>query len=170
MMVFPTSMRFWHPAGVRGNRRVCPGVSPAFAGSTPGYVLAPLRGGKDQAEPVLVRHHPVRYRPQIRESPPPESLHRRKSIWRTLSLESILASSSAIVETMSPHFDCGVNCRTLTGELLIPTTLCQALVRYALAGMDQQLFVSQYQMQLPEARELETFLQRELQEWKGSRP
>ncbi len=49
--------------------------------------------------------------------------------------------------------------------ILLCTQQNQALVKYALAGMDQGLFVSRYQMQLPEAKELEAFLQRELKLW-----
>ena len=49
--------------------------------------------------------------------------------------------------------------------ILLCTQQNQALVKYALAGMDQSLFVSRYQMQLPETRELEAFLQRELKLW-----
>ena len=39
------------------------------------------------------------------------------------------------------------------------------LVRYALAGMDPNLFVSRYQTQLPDVKELEAFVKKELKHW-----
>jgi predicted nuclease of restriction endonuclease-like (RecB) superfamily len=41
------------------------------------------------------------------------------------------------------------------------------LVHYALAGMDQRLFVSRYQTHLPDAKELETFVKQEIQAWEN---
>lgn len=37
-----------------------------------------------------------------------------------------------------------------------------ALVEYATAGMDENLFVSKYMLQLPDKKELENFLNNEL--------
>jgi predicted nuclease of restriction endonuclease-like (RecB) superfamily len=48
--------------------------------------------------------------------------------------------------------------------LLLCTRKNHALMEYALAGMDNQLFVSRYQMELPRKEELEQFIERELQE------
>lgn len=53
--------------------------------------------------------------------------------------------------------------------ILLCTHQNQALVRFALAGMDQNLFVSSYKMQLPDAKELEAFLKKELRAWEESR-
>lgn len=39
------------------------------------------------------------------------------------------------------------------------------MVEYALAGMDNQLFVSTYLLQIPNKRMLEDFLLRQMQEW-----
>lgn len=38
------------------------------------------------------------------------------------------------------------------------------MVEYALAGMDNQLFVSTYMLQLPDKKTLENFLMKQLQE------
>jgi hypothetical protein len=43
----------------------------------------------------------------------------------------------------------------------------QALVEYALAGMDNQLFVSRYQLELPKKEELERVLEAELSRAEG---
>jgi predicted nuclease of restriction endonuclease-like (RecB) superfamily len=48
--------------------------------------------------------------------------------------------------------------------LLLCTRKNHALLEYALAGMDNQLFVSRYQLQLPKKEELERFLEAELKE------
>jgi predicted nuclease of restriction endonuclease-like (RecB) superfamily len=48
--------------------------------------------------------------------------------------------------------------------LLLCTRKNHALMEYALAGMDNQLFVSRYQTELPRKEELEQFIERELQE------
>jgi hypothetical protein len=48
--------------------------------------------------------------------------------------------------------------------LLLCTRKNHALIEYALAGMDSQLFVSRYQMELPRKEELERFLEAELKE------
>lgn len=45
--------------------------------------------------------------------------------------------------------------------LLLCTDKDHALVEYALGGMDENLFVSTYQVALPKAEELEAFLLRE---------
>lgn len=49
--------------------------------------------------------------------------------------------------------------------ILLCTRQNGELVHYALAGMDQKLFVSRYQMQLPGVKELEAFLKDELRSW-----
>lgn len=49
--------------------------------------------------------------------------------------------------------------------LLLCTRKNHALMEYALAGMDNQLFVSRYQTELPRKEELERFIDRELQEY-----
>jgi hypothetical protein len=48
--------------------------------------------------------------------------------------------------------------------LLLCTRKNHALIEYALAGMDNQLFVSRYQLELPKKEELEQFLEAELQQ------
>jgi len=52
--------------------------------------------------------------------------------------------------------------------LLLCTRKNHALMEYALAGMDNQLFVSRYQLELPRKEELETLLEAELRE-RGAR-
>ncbi len=49
--------------------------------------------------------------------------------------------------------------------LLLCTRKNHALMEYALAGMDNQLFVSRYQTELPRKEELERFIEHELQEY-----
>lgn len=46
--------------------------------------------------------------------------------------------------------------------ILLCTAKNHALVKYALAGMDNRLFVSQYQLKLPSVEELRAFVEREL--------
>lgn len=46
--------------------------------------------------------------------------------------------------------------------ILLCTEKNHALVKYALAGMDNRLFVSQYQLKLPSVEELRTFVEQEL--------
>jgi hypothetical protein len=48
--------------------------------------------------------------------------------------------------------------------LLLCTRKNHALIEYALAGMDNHLFVSRYQMELPKKEDLERFLETELKE------
>jgi len=48
---------------------------------------------------------------------------------------------------------------------LLCTRKNHALMEYALAGMDNQLFVSRYQTELPRKEELERFIERELKEY-----
>ena len=48
--------------------------------------------------------------------------------------------------------------------LLLCTRKNHALIEYALAGMDSQLFVSRYQMELPKKEDLERLLEAELKE------
>ena len=48
--------------------------------------------------------------------------------------------------------------------LLLCTKKGKKMVEYAKAGMDNKLFVSTYQLQLPDERTLEQFLKHELEE------
>jgi predicted nuclease of restriction endonuclease-like (RecB) superfamily len=48
--------------------------------------------------------------------------------------------------------------------ILLCTQKDHALVEYALAGLDNQLFVSKYQLELPKKEELERFLQQQIKE------
>jgi len=48
--------------------------------------------------------------------------------------------------------------------LLLCTQKDHPLVEYALAGMDNHLFVSKYQLELPKTEELESFLQKQIKE------
>ena len=48
--------------------------------------------------------------------------------------------------------------------LLLCTQKGKKMVEYAKAGMDNKLFVSTYQLQLPDERTLEQFLKHELEE------
>jgi hypothetical protein len=46
--------------------------------------------------------------------------------------------------------------------LLLCTRKSHALLEYALAGLDNQLFVSRYQLELPKKEEIERFLEAEM--------
>ncbi len=46
--------------------------------------------------------------------------------------------------------------------ILLCTQKDQALVEYALAGMDNGLFVSKYQLELPKKEEMEHFIENQL--------
>ncbi len=50
--------------------------------------------------------------------------------------------------------------------ILLCTEKGKKLVEYATAGMDQQLFVSKYLLELPKKEQLEAFIQKELEVWK----
>ena len=50
--------------------------------------------------------------------------------------------------------------------ILLVTDKNNALVEYATAGMDNQLFVSKYLLELPKKEQLEAFIKNELQNWK----
>ena len=50
--------------------------------------------------------------------------------------------------------------------ILLCTEKGKKLVEYATAGMDNQLFVSKYLLELPKKEQLEAFIQNELQAWK----
>ena len=50
--------------------------------------------------------------------------------------------------------------------ILLVTNKNKALVEYATAGMDNQLFVSKYLVELPKKEDLEAFILKELQIWK----
>ena len=49
-------------------------------------------------------------------------------------------------------------------SILLCTKKGQKMVEYALSGMDNQLFVSQYMLQLPDKKQLEDFLIKEMDE------
>jgi hypothetical protein len=53
-----------------------------------------------------------------------------------------------------------------TVGILLVTNKNSALVEYATAGMDANLFVSKYLLELPKKEQLEAFIQKELQAWK----
>ena len=48
--------------------------------------------------------------------------------------------------------------------LLLCTQKGEQMVEYALAGMDNQLFVSTYQLQLPDKKVLKDFLSHQIEE------
>lgn len=50
--------------------------------------------------------------------------------------------------------------------ILLCTEKGKKLVEYATAGMDNQLFVSKYLLELPQKEELERFIQKEMETWK----
>jgi hypothetical protein len=52
--------------------------------------------------------------------------------------------------------------------ILLCTEKNHALVQYALAGMNNRLFVSKYKLQLPKQKEIQTFVEKQLLELKGS--
>ena len=54
--------------------------------------------------------------------------------------------------------------------LLLCTRKDHPLVEYALAGMDNQLFVSKYQIKLPQKEEIEHFLEKQLREHQEPEP
>lgn len=51
-------------------------------------------------------------------------------------------------------------------DLLLCTEKGKQLVEYATAGMDNQLFVSKYLLELPKKEELAAFIQKEIAGWK----
>ncbi len=51
--------------------------------------------------------------------------------------------------------------------ILLCTDKNHPLVQYALAGMDNQLFVSKYQLELPEEKQIKAFLEEQLRETQG---
>jgi hypothetical protein len=51
--------------------------------------------------------------------------------------------------------------------ILLCTEKNHALVRYALAGIDNQLFVSRYQLELPAADKVRAFLEQQLRATRG---
>jgi predicted nuclease of restriction endonuclease-like (RecB) superfamily len=53
-----------------------------------------------------------------------------------------------------------------TVGILLVTQKNNALVEYATAGMDNQLFVSKYLLELPKKEELAAFIQKEIAAWK----
>ncbi len=56
---------------------------------------------------------------------------------------------------------------TVSAQLENPTLNSiteKALVKYALAGMDDNLFVSKYQLELPKKEEMEKFIEEKLKE------
>ena len=53
-----------------------------------------------------------------------------------------------------------------SGSILLCTEKGKKLVEYATAGMDNQLFVSKYLLELPKKEDLEKFIQKEMATWK----
>jgi hypothetical protein len=53
-----------------------------------------------------------------------------------------------------------------TVGILLVTQRNNALVEYATAGMDNQLFVSKYLLELPKKEDLEKFIKKEIDAWK----
>ena len=53
---------------------------------------------------------------------------------------------------------------TLFRSILLCTKKDHTLVKYALAGMDNKLFVSKYQLELPKKEEMQRFIEEQLQE------
>jgi predicted nuclease of restriction endonuclease-like (RecB) superfamily len=53
-----------------------------------------------------------------------------------------------------------------TVGILLVTQKNNALVEYATAGMDNQLFVSKYLLELPKKEDLEKFIQKEMESWR----
>ena len=51
--------------------------------------------------------------------------------------------------------------------ILLCTEKNHALVRYALAGMDNRLFVSKYELQLPDEAKIRAFLEAQYRELRG---
>ena len=49
--------------------------------------------------------------------------------------------------------------------ILLVTNKNQALVEYATTGMDNQLFVSKYILELHKKEELEAFIKQEIEKW-----
>jgi hypothetical protein len=50
--------------------------------------------------------------------------------------------------------------------ILLCTGKNQTLVEYALAGMDNQLFVSKYMLELPKKEDMQRFIEQQIQESK----
>jgi hypothetical protein len=51
--------------------------------------------------------------------------------------------------------------------ILLCTKKNHALVKYALAGMDNRLFVSKYELQLPDAAQMKAFLEDQYRQLRG---
>jgi hypothetical protein len=52
--------------------------------------------------------------------------------------------------------------------ILLCTDKNHALAEYALAGMDNSLFVSKYMLELPKKEEIQAFIERHVRENKGN--
>jgi YhcG PDDEXK nuclease domain len=52
----------------------------------------------------------------------------------------------------------------LGGSSLLCTEKNEALAEYALGGMDNQLFISKYKLELPSKNEIKKFLEKKLRE------
>lgn len=52
----------------------------------------------------------------------------------------------------------------MTNGILLCTDKNYALAEYALAGMDNQLFVAKYQLELPKKEEMQRFIDEQLRE------
>ncbi|NTV67562.1 MAG: DUF1016 domain-containing protein [Chlorobaculum sp.] len=71
-------------------------------------------------------------------------------------------SDSRIVATASPQSE--INPPV---GILLCTDKSRALVEYALAGMDNQLFVSKYQLELSDKEQMQWFIDEQLREVGG---
>ena len=91
----------------------------------------------------------------IRESVTPGLGLQVKSLAARLSFTKLAALSRASTEQSKPNPPIGI---------LLCTQKDHALVQYALAGIDNQLFVSKYQLALPSKEDIRRFLEREIAE------
>ncbi len=78
---------------------------------------------------------------------------------RSLTGETYGNSENPIVRSPNGQF-------ALTGQMLC-TQKDHALVEYALAGMDNHLFVSKYQLELPKREDIQRFLEEKMREGIG---
>ena len=58
----------------------------------------------------------------------------------------------------------GLKAKEVMGESHLCTRKDHALVEYALAGLDNQLFVSKYQLELPKQKDMQRFLEEQIKE------
>jgi hypothetical protein len=81
-----------------------------------------------------------------------------------LKVEEFTHSNAGQLNTYINYYKKEIQCpddNSPIGILLV-TNKNEALVEYATAGMDEQLFVRKYQLELPDKAELESFIRAEL--------